>query len=71
MPNDLFGDRPKRRPARIMMHAIDAGQSISGHSAAHFKCEKCGHDAGWIEIPPTATAIRRGWACPQCNEAHT
>lgn len=65
---DLFGHVRARRPRRVMMHAIDSGLSIRGRSAAHFRCDTCGHDDGWSEIPPTRTALHRGLPCPKCNE---
>lgn len=69
---DLFGSVP-RKPRTIRMHAIDAGEApgkMPGWKTAqggHFRCERCGHDAGWL-FNMNVTEIRRGLPCPNCNK---
>lgn len=69
---DLFGPIP-RKPRVILMHAIDHGEApglMPGWRTAqggHFKCSRCGHDAGW-QFDLTSTEIRRGIPCPVCTE---
>ncbi len=52
-------DKP-RRPHRVLMHVFDAVDD----DTVSFKCRKCGHRTGWIQI--TRTAARR-MPCPKCN----
>lgn len=71
MTPDLFGARP-RSPRRIMMKATDHGKApglMPGWKTAegaHFVCQRCNHDAGWL-FNLTPTEIRRGLPCPACN----
>lgn len=62
---DLFGPPPARRPARVLMRAIDTGSFPDGRDAAHFTCRKCQHDTGWVYA--TRTEARHGIPCPKCN----
>ncbi len=72
--SDLFGPRA-RAPRRVMMHAIDTGEApglATGWKTTkggHFRCPRCGHDAGWL-FDMQDSEVRRGLPCPQCNEAH-
>lgn len=72
MRQDLFGPMP-RKPRVVRMHAIDHGEApglMPGWRTAqggHFKCSRCGHDAGWL-FDLTATEIRRGLPCPVCEK---
>jgi len=71
MVRDLFGPVP-RKPPTIRMRAIDHGQApglMSGWETAqgaHFRCWRCGHDAGW-QFNLSVGEIRRGLPCPVCN----
>lgn len=71
MAHDLFGPVP-RKPPTVRMRAIDHGQApglMPGWrtaKGAHFRCWRCGHDAGWL-FDLTNTEIRRGLPCPNCN----
>lgn len=53
-----------RRPKRVRMHIIDAGDGI-----ASFKCRKCSHKTGWITA--THSEIRKGIVCPICEQQPT
>lgn len=69
---DLFGPQP-RAPRRVMMHATDTGQApgtMPGWRTAkggYFRCQRCGHDAGWL-FDMQDSEVRRGVPCPKCNE---
>lgn len=69
--SDLLGPKPPVR-RRAMMHAVDQGTAPGmmpgwrNSNGGHFKCPKCGHDAGWL-FDMTDTEIRRGVPCPKCN----
>ncbi len=60
-------DRPKRKPARIMAHLVDAGGESD--PMAHYICGKCGWDSGWIVDRRSVSEIKRGVPCPNCNAA--
>lgn len=68
---DLFGNRP-RRPRRVMMHAVDTGDALGlcggwrTTAGARFVCSRCGRDDGW-SFDLTASELRRGLPCPDCN----
>lgn len=71
----LFSVPPKkRRPPRVMMHVIDAGDPQSYDVAypdrclARFQCRRCDWQTNWIAID-TITEARRGVPCPACSEA--
>jgi hypothetical protein len=59
---DLFPEAP-RRPRRVMMHVVDAGDRC-----IHFRCAACGHDTGWIAWDNSVRRAKRGMPCPICNE---
>ena len=61
---DLF-PRPARAKPRVLMHFIDVGHMDGAGDVAHFVCPRCKHDAGWP--PASASEIRRGVPCPNCN----
>lgn len=73
---DLFGYTKPRAKPRVMMHAIDVGQApgkMPGWrttKGAHFVCQKCGHDAGWL-FDMQDSEVRRGVPCPLCNKEQT
>ncbi len=58
---DLFPAAP-RRPRIVRMHVADAGSGM-----IWFRCERCGHDTGWIPDTMTVTENKRGMPCPRCN----
>ena len=58
--NDLFGDKPRRRP-RVLMHVYDAG-----YEAIKFKCSKCGF-SDWYHNDMSVSEAKRGIPCPECN----
>lgn len=55
-----------RRPRRVMMHVADAGNG-AGCKVIQFRCNKCGHDTGWLVDERTISENRRGLPCPICN----
>jgi len=60
--NQLFSpDQAPRRPRRVMMHVVDAGQGM-----VELQCAACGHNTGWVQSR-TVTEERRGRPCPNCN----
>jgi len=62
---DLFPESP-RRPRRVMMHVVDAGEG-GWCKVIHFKCSTCGYDEGWTEDHRTIGENKRGRPCPRCN----
>ena len=65
---DLFGDRPKRKPPRVMMKPYDGYGSDDW--GILYKC-KCGHEQpGFFDKEPTHAQIHRGIPCPKCNEGN-
>ena len=62
---DLFPSAP-RRPRRVLMRVVDAGDCISANSV-HLRCPRCGHDDGWSHGMTVTEAKRQ--PCPKCNEA--
>jgi hypothetical protein len=62
---DLFGPR-HRASRRVLMHIVDAGEFPDGKRAGSFLCRRCQHATGWIYA--TLAELRRGMACPKCNE---
>jgi DNA-directed RNA polymerase subunit RPC12/RpoP len=65
---DMFsvdGKKP-RRPPRVMMHVVDAGQSEGGPIIC-FGCTKCGHNTDWIEDDQSVSQNKKGRPCPECN----
>jgi hypothetical protein len=67
---DLFPDtKPPRKKARVMMKGVDHSFNDDDEDnkyVGHMKCDKCGHDAGWMGFR-TLTGARRGAPCPVCN----
>jgi hypothetical protein len=70
MARDLFGEKPKRRARRVMMHVADAGCFPDGRNAINFVCERCGHDNDWTAFSGSISAAKRGEPCPKCNPGH-
>jgi hypothetical protein len=69
MTGQLFtADQAPRRRRIVRMHVADAGSDGARPMLAEFKCNKCGHNSGWIECPPL-TQAKRGLPCPICNPA--
>lgn len=72
MKQDTLFPLPKK-PRRVMMVPEEWGQApglMPGWKTSkggHFKCKKCGHDAGWL-FNFTESELRRGLPCPACNE---
>ena len=64
---DMF-PKPKRRSPRVMMHLYDAGGCDDG-TLVCYRCERCGHDSGWVIEDRPPSAIMRGAPCPKCNGA--
>ncbi len=58
---DLFPSAP-RRPRIVRMHVEDAGSGM-----IWFRCDRCGHDTGWIPDTMTISENKRGMPCPRCN----
>lgn len=52
----------ERRPPRVLMHVMDAGDV-----GVQFRCARCGHETGWIS-GLTVTKAKRGLPCPDCNQ---
>lgn len=66
MQPGLFGELPRSRQRRVMMHVVDAG----GDFDVHLKCSTCGYDHGWVNLEKqglTVAAAKRGVPCPKCN----
>jgi len=64
---NLFPSAP-RRPRRVLMHVVDAGEWYGGNGKGiQFSCQTCGHDTGWIKDTRTVTENKRGIPCPKCN----
>jgi hypothetical protein len=63
---DLF-PRPPRALPRKLMHVVDAGHCDNG-VLVHFRCKRCGHDAGWFTVA-NVTEGKRGIPCPRCSES--
>ena len=57
-------EKPPRKPARKLMHLIDAGPGIDNKDMCRFQC-KCGHESEWILCG--TTEAKRGLPCPACN----
>lgn len=57
---------PSRKPPRVLMHVVDAGNDPCGGMIAEFKCSRCGHQTGWQRIAMVSEA-KRGRPCPNCN----
>lgn len=73
MSANLFGpvSRPRRKPARVMMHVIDAGDHgcVSDDAGiAVYQCGKCGNKTDWTPFR-TFTEAKRGLPCPDCNRS--
>ena len=67
--SDLLGELPPRKPARVMMHVVDAGYSgcdDDDGGIAVFQCRKCDHKTDWTKFR-TVTEAKRGLPCPKCN----
>lgn len=62
-----LGDEGLRRPRRVMMHVVDAGNG-PGSKVIRFACGRCDHDTDWIVDERTISENRRGMPCPKCNE---
>lgn len=59
----LFTQDDLPRAKRVWrMHVIDAG-----HGMIMFRCERSGHETGWIKDRWTIAENRRGQPCPACN----
>lgn len=67
--SDLFPGLPKiRKKPRILMHYTDVGiNDCAGDPiVAATKCDRCGHESNWQTFR-TATQVKRGIPCPNCN----
>lgn len=53
--------KPRRRP-RVLMDVKDAGHGADGTDIAEWRCDRCGHETGWIPAPTVARP-----PCPRCN----
>lgn len=68
MHQDLFpGIKPPRAKPRVLMHFADVGNGAASELIATFSCRRCGYESEWL-ICANATEVRRGKACPVCNE---
>ena len=70
---DLFPETipqpAKRRPPRVLMHVVDAGDNCGEHDGeviAVMRCKKCGHETDWTAFK-NATEAKKGIPCPKCN----
>jgi len=69
---DMFSDlKPPRKKREWLMHVIDCGNSNCDgledkEQLVVLKCNKCGHESGWITLP-NITIAKRGISCPKCN----
>ena len=68
---DMFpGTKPPRAKPRVMMKGVDHGlcdEDPNCHFIGHMKCQRCGHDAGWMGFK-NLTEAKRGYPCPECNK---
>jgi len=53
-------------PRVTRMRVIDAGHGSGSEQLVHYRCWRCGHDAGWWTYD-TVSAAKRGAPCPDCN----
>ena len=71
---DLFDRQLPRRARRVLMTAVDIGQAPTlmpgwkTSKGAHWVCNRCGHDEGWL-FDMSTTEIRKRVPCPVCNAA--
>lgn len=62
---DLFGEKP-RRPRRVLMHVIDAGDNCGDEHfdvVCKFGCSTCGTETDWLQVE-NVTAARTPWFPP-------
>ena len=64
---DLFPGTKTRRPPRVLMHVIDAGNADGPGLWVHVQCKKCGHDQQFVVA--NVTEGKRGIPCQKCNDA--
>lgn len=57
---EMFSKSP--RPHVWRMHVADAGDHV-----IEFKCQRCGHNTGWIDWDNGVAKAKRGIPCPKCN----
>lgn len=69
---ELIPRKPEERRKRILRaHVTDAGEGQGDHPyGAEFKCNRCEWESGWFCFD-NITEIRRGLACPNCNNKST
>jgi hypothetical protein len=63
----LFGN-PPRKPARVLMRVVDAGDpgvATVYRWFVHLKCPRCSHDAGWWQC--ATKRIAESQPCPKCT----
>lgn len=71
MATDLFGIKP-RRPPRVLMHVVDAGDCNCGRAEdlgkpmCVLRCRRCGAETDW-QVFDTVTEAKRGIPCETCN----
>lgn len=63
IPQLFSREQAPRRPRRILMRVIDAGQ----HGYLELKCRKCGHHEEHLGVEETISAANRLRPCPVCN----
>lgn len=62
-----MNEPPKpRAKRRVLMRVSDAGCGEELPCNVHLVCEKCGHDAGWMEVKTVTEAKHQ--PCPVCNK---
>jgi hypothetical protein len=64
---DLFPAAP-RRPRRVLMRVVDAGDHgciTDKRWFVHLVCQRCGHDAEWLEFSTKRESLSQ--PCPKCN----
>lgn len=70
--SDLFPETiqsTKRRPPRVLMHVLDAGDHCGEHEGeviAVMRCKKCGHKNDDL-VFRSVTEAKAGIPCPKCN----
>lgn len=69
---DLFPDTiqsTKRKPPRVLMHVVDAGDHFGEHEGAVIavmQCNRCKHQTYWT-VFKNVTEAKKGIPCPKCN----
>jgi len=59
--------RPPRQMRGRLMHVCDAGPGEGRGCVVMMRCQRCGHQSGWL-LFDTVTEAKRGLPCPKCKK---